>query len=293
MSMPPSSHSRSGTKQLPPVELLEPQELLLHLEEADVLILDVSNPVTYQQLHVPGAIHIAPGELVSGQPPATGTLPPIEHLNALFGRVGYHKDKLIVVYDDEGGGWAGRLLWTLDLIGHQRLAYLNGGLRAWLEAGLPVQEQANSPLATEVELSLENPELRVTAEDILSSLELTGLESESPDAMTIWDARSPEEYAGTKQFAMKAGHIPGAINFEWTDGMDPARQYRLRKDLATQLNELGLGPERNIVTHCQTHHRSGFTYMVARILGYPRIRAYDGSWSEWGNHPNTPVTTAF
>ncbi|MDY7699672.1 thiosulfate sulfurtransferase, partial [Pseudomonas aeruginosa] len=107
--------------------------------------------------------------------------------------------------------------------------------------------------------------------------------------LAVWDARNPSEYAGTKVLAAKAGHVPGAINFEWTAGMDPARALRIRADIAEVLEDLGITPDKEVITHCQTHHRSGFTYLVAKALGYPRVKGYAGSWSEWGNHPDTPV----
>ena len=90
-------------------------------------------------------------------------------------------------------------------------------------------------------------------------------------------------------WAQKAGHIPGAVNFEWTAGMDPQRAMRMRLDIQQQLTALGITADKEIITHCQTHHRSGFTYLVAKALGYPRLKAYAGSWGEWGNHPDTPV----
>ena len=268
---------------LPPVDLIEPAQLAEQLQAPDLMTLDVSRSATYQQLHIPGAIHIDPSELVSGTPPASGKLPSELQLNNLFSRIGYHKDKRIVVYDDEGGGWAGRLIWTLDLLGHKRLGYLNGGLHAWAAEQRPLQREAVQPDRTDACLSILRPEVRASAEDILEQLEQN---------IAIWDARSPAEYNGQKQLAARAGHIPGAINFEWTQGMDPERHYRLREDLAGRLDSIGLGKNQNIITHCQTHHRSGFTYMVARILGYQNIRAYDGSWSEWGNRTDTPITLA-
>ncbi len=87
----------------------------------------------------------------------------------------------------------------------------------------------------------------------------------------------------------RGGHIPGAINFEWTAGMDRERQLRIREDLAAELERLGITRDKEIITHCQTHHRSGFTYLAAKALGYPRVKAYAGSWGEWGNHPDTPI----
>ncbi|MNC70444.1 Thiosulfate sulfurtransferase [compost metagenome] len=89
--------------------------------------------------------------------------------------------------------------------------------------------------------------------------------------------------------AARGGHIPGAVNLEWTDCQDRDRALRLREDLREMLAAHGITPEREIVTHCQTHRRSGFTYMAMRALGYPNLKAYAGSWSEWGNHPDTPV----
>ena len=271
---------------LPPVGLIEPEQLASQLEDENLLILDACNPVTYQQVHIPGAVHISPRELICNEPPATGMLPSLEHLSAVLGRVGYQQDKHIVVYDDEGGGWAGRLIWTLDLLGHQKMSYLNGGLHAWLGARLPLQKDPVMPEPTAVEATIVNPNVRAMAEDIMAEL----AEGETSD-MVVWDARSPEEHTGIKQLATRAGRIPGAINYEWTRGMDADNQYRIHPNLQAQLDDLGLGADKNIVTHCQTHHRSGFTYMAGRILGYQKIRAYDGSWSEWGNRADTPITT--
>jgi len=123
----------------------------------------------------------------------------------------------------------------------------------------------------------------VSKEEVLASLS-------NPDCV-IWDARSKEEFTGMRAFAQKAGHIPGAKHFEWTEAMDKARHYRLMdlSFLRSQLADLGISADKEVITHCQTHHRSGFTYLVGKVLGFPKIRAYPGSWSEWGNSPDTPV----
>lgn len=263
--------------------LAEPEDLQILLSSSDLLIIDLCSPALYKQAHVPGAIHVKPGELVSGRPPVPGKLPSIEQLEALFSRIGYREEKHIVVYDDEGGGWAGRFIWTLDLIGHKSWSYLNGGMRAWLDEGFPCQPEP--VIATPVSVSLTIDETpRAHAEQIIATLD--------DHNTVIWDARSADEYHGQRTFAMRSGHIPGAINFEWTQAMDPERNFRLRTDLEVVLEQLGIRRDRQIITHCHSHHRSGFTYLVARILGYPSVKAYDGAWLEWGNRRDTPIETA-
>lgn len=257
--------------------IIEPEDLANHLDE--VTILDLSREETYHQVHLPGAIHVHPSHLVGGEKPAVGKLPALEQLEDLFSHIGYDPTQHIVVYDDEGGGWAGRMIWTLDVIGHQNYSYLNGGIHAWLAEQLPVSQDIPRVLPTDPEITI-NPGFIASKEDILRSL---------PNGdHQIWDARGPDEFTGQKVVAAKGGRIPGAINYEWTRGMDPDRALRIRTDIASQLNAVGIDGSLPIITHCQTHHRSGFTYLVGKSLGFD-IRAYDGSWSEWGNDPDTPV----
>ncbi|AMO54737.1 thiosulfate sulfurtransferase [Endozoicomonas montiporae] len=260
--------------------VLEPTELESLLDDSNLLIIDLCNPQLYAQVHVPGAINVAPQHLVVGTPPATGKLPPQKQLENLFSLIGYTGNEHIVVYDDEGGGWAGRFIWTLDVIGHKRYSYLNGGIHAWLKEGHKTESEPRQVEPTPVALSID-PSVIASKDYILTHLENA--------STAIWDARSPAEYTGEKVLAMRAGHIPGAINFEWTAAMDPARNYRIRENLSDTLAELGITPEKDIITHCQTHHRSGFTYLVAKVLGFNSVRAYDGSWSEWGNLTDTPI----
>lgn len=248
---------------------------------AEVLLVHVAEPAAFAVGHVPGAVHVAPAELICGVPPATGRLPSKERLNALFSRLGYRPDLDICAYDDEGGGWAGRFLWTLDVIGHRRWRYLNGGIHAWLAAGKPVATGAGRvPTPTAAQVALDSSPV-AEAEDVLRAMN-------DPDQV-IWDVRSAEEFRGERRAAKRAGHVPGAQHLDWLRLKDPDGHLRLMPDLPELLCRHGITPDKAVITHCQTHHRSGLSYMVARLLGFPRIRAYHGSWSEWGNREDLPI----
>lgn len=250
----------------------------------DVLLLDVGAAERYAQAHIPGAVLVTPGELVDGRPPATGRLPDTTRLEALCSRLGLRDGLKVVAYDDEGGGWAGRLLWTLEVVGHDDWAYLDGGIHAWQASGRPIEQRPNTPTPGSFDVRID-PEPIAEAEDILAALNLGDAD------LVVWDARSPAEYRGERQAAARSGHIPGAVNLDWLELMDRERQLRLREDSAELLASRGITPDKLVVTHCQTHHRSGLTWLAARLLGYPRLKAYHGSWSEWGNRDDTPIRT--
>jgi len=260
--------------------LLEPAQLASRLDAPELILVDLTSPARYAEGHIPGARFVDPKRTQLGQPPAPGLLPRQEDLQQLFGELGHNPQAVYVIYDDEGGGWAGRFIWLLDMLGHSRYHYLDGGLHAWLAEGLPLSQNVPAPAQGSVSLHLLDAPL-ASREYLQSRLGAADL--------AIWDARSPAEYRGEKILAQKGGHIPGAVNFEWTAAMDPARALRIRQDMAQVLRELGITPDKELVTHCQTHHRSGLTYLIAKALGYPRVKAYAGSWGEWGNHPDTPV----
>lgn len=263
--------------------IIEPNDLETQLQRADLLIIDLCQLQTYEQLHIPGAIHISPSELVSGIPPASGKLPTTDQLNSLFKRIGYTPDKHIVVYDDEGGGWAGRFIWTLDVIGHSAYSYLNGGIHAWLKEGHPVSKQIPDIQPSKVSISIDH-DVIAEQDEVLASLEDSNIK--------IWDARSAEEFTGVKVTAKRNGHIPGAVNLDWLDTMDQSNNLRLRplQELQNKLADIGIQSGNAIITHCQSHHRSGLTYLIAKALDY-KVKAYHGSWSEWGNDPDTPIET--
>lgn len=260
--------------------VIEPAELATRLQAPELILVDLSTAARYAEGHIPGACWVDSKRTQLGQPPAPGLLPEKAQLEALFGELGHKPDAVYVVYDDEGGGWAGRFIWLLDVIGHGSYHFLNGGLQAWMSERRELSQETPPTAPSHVALTLN--EAPTASRNYLES------KLGSPDTV-VWDARSPAEFRGEKVLAARGGHVPGAINFEWTAGMDSQRGLRIRTDIAQVLEELGITPDKEVITHCQTHRRSGFTYVVAKALGFPRVRAYAGSWSEWGNLPDTPV----
>ncbi|PIE43899.1 MAG: thiosulfate sulfurtransferase [Gammaproteobacteria bacterium] len=264
--------------------ILDPDRLVNQLHNADLLIIDLCHPDNYRQGHVPGAVHVHPEETRPNRQPGSGLLPEKAQLYHLVQRLGITEDKHIVVYDDEGGGWAGRFIWLLDSIGHHRHSLLDGGLIAWVNEGYPTCNEPVAPAKTaQAPKAIEiNPDVSVTCEQLISLLQEGNIQ--------VWDARSYAEFSGQRIFAARGGKIPGAIHFEWIQAMDPNRNYRLKPldTLKKTLATIGLTEARPIVTHCQTHHRSGLTYVIGKALGFD-IKAYAGSWSEWGNRSDTPV----
>jgi len=262
--------------------LIEPDRLEESLGSDNILVVDLNTAETYLKMHIPGAVHLEYLRIIASERPVMGLVPDDETLAALFSSLGIDANTHVIAYDDEGGGRAARLLWTLEVAGHTHYSLLNGGLHSWANEGHPLETTPVPPAAKTFHV---NRHTGVSADSryILEQLD-------NADCRLL-DVRSPDEYSGIKKFAERAGHIPGATNLNWTEAIDISRNMRLKPDneLQALLTPRGITPDREVITYCQTHHRSAHSWLVLKCLGYERIKGYPGSWSDWGNNPELPV----
>ena len=262
--------------------LSEPEQLAALLGDEALIVVDLSNAASYAEAHIPGAIHLDYAMLVGGNKPAPGLLPDIARLNAIGSYIGLTADRHVVAYDNEGSGRASRLLWTLHVLGHYQVSVLNGGIHSWTDEGRELSRAISTHTRSAYTA---NP-----GTEAIADLGYIGARLGSPE-LGLLDARTPEEFTGANARALRAGHIPGAYNLNWLDTIDRNRALRLKPatTLQAMLDSGDLTADKEIITYCQTHHRSAHSYMMLKSLGYPNVRGYAGSWSEWGNNPDTPV----
>lgn len=267
--------------------LIETEQLVPYLGHELLRIVDLSRQSVYEQLHIPHAIHLRPNLLVRQEEQASGLLPDADGLHALIEYLNISPDHHVVVYDDEGGAWAGRLIWNLHCLGFNNVSLLNGGIHAWLGAGLPTSSEKESLNKVEtlvpIELDAEK-QYRIEYSELLERVE--------KQAIQLWDCRTIDEYTGQRLAARRGGHIPNARHFEWSTAIDRQNHLKLHPLERTRqrLAQLGFQFDQPVVVYCQSHHRSGLAYIIGRLLGW-KIQAYDGAWSEWGNRLDSPIIT--
>jgi thiosulfate/3-mercaptopyruvate sulfurtransferase len=256
------------------------EDLQRHLDDPKLVLVDLRPPEAYANGHIPGArsFDIFGISLVDTRPQALDAfLWIIEHL---IQAKGINTDSTVAIYDDIAGMRSARLFWFLELFGHADVHVLNGGFNAWTAAGLPSTRDAVIPKTGNFKKSLRR-ELLATAEDVLSRLG-------DKDTVLV-DTRSDGEYSGELVRAARGGRIPGAIHLEWTQNLDDKGFFKTADDLKAMYAAHNILPTREAIPYCQGAYRAAHTYLALRLIGYPRVRNYLGSWGEWGNRMDLPL----
>jgi thiosulfate/3-mercaptopyruvate sulfurtransferase len=275
--------------------LAETGWLAEHLGDPNLVVVDCDELPAYFRLHIEGAVGIRvhhylkeKGDSASGPGIGTHLMPPDQFAETV-GRMGVSNDSLVVMYDSMGGSYAARFWWALNYYGHTNAKVLNGGFRKWFQEGRAVS--LDSPHVERAKF-----EVRAVNEDICATRQRVEAGIGKSDTV-ILDVRSPGEHTGDdKRENKRGGHIPGAVHIEWLDltVRPPERSGLLLRpdEIAGKLKAVGVTPDKQVFTHCQAGIRAAHAYFVLKLMGYDRAANYDGSWAEWGNAADTPITAS-
>ena len=247
---------------------------------APPLVIDLRPPQDFAAGHIPGAVHLDLWgvSLIDTDPaPLKAFMWMIDHL---FNLRGVTSDTPVVVYDDQSGVRAARAFWFLEYFGHPRVQLLDGGFGAWVDAGLPVTREAAAPPKSAWAGTPQEHTI-ATWRDVHARLGDPGV--------VLLDTRTDGEYDGTTVRAKRGGRIPGAVHVEWTRNLGPDGTFKPAAELRAMYEQAGVTPDKEVITYCQGGYRAAHGYLALRLLGYPRVRNYTGSWKEWGDREEVPV----
>lgn len=278
---------RSAEGEYPNSQFLVGSEQLSSWQDraADTRVVDFRPPEEYWEGHIKRSVNLWKKDIVRKANGIPNVVPSKGFIEGVFGSAGIGNQARIVTYGASGNIWASRLFWTLDYFGHQAAGLLNGGINYWKAndnqlttdpPNLPPEEFEATP----------DPGKIADARWILNHLNDSGVQ--------VLDTRSPEEYSGQKVLpnTERGGHIPGAIPVEWKEAIDwESQTFKPYPELDRLYEKAGLEKENTIVTYCQTGIRAAHGYFTLRLLGYPEVRMYDGSWIEWANDGELPIET--
>jgi thiosulfate/3-mercaptopyruvate sulfurtransferase len=273
-----------------PAKLVSTEWLAANLADPAVVVVESDEDVLlYETGHIPGAIKVDWHADLNDQV-VRDYLDP-EAFAALMERKGIGPDSTIVFYGDNFNWWASYALWVFSLFGHTDVRLLDGGRAKWIAEHRPFttdpvdRDQARYPVPTR-----DDAPIRAFLPDALA---------QARERRPLVDVRSPEEYRGERMHmpdypnegALRGGHIPGARNVPWKRAANEDGTFKSVDDLrAIYLEEQGLSPDDAVITYCRIGERSSHTWFVlTHLLGFPHVRNYDGSWTEYGNAVRVPI----
>jgi len=259
-----------------------------HLKDPKVRLIEVDVDTTaYDQSHIPGAVGWNwTSQLADG---VRRDIASREELSRLLSESGIGPDTTIVLYGDNNNWFAAWAYWQLKLYGLENIKLLNGGRKYWLDNGLPLSADVPSYPASNWQLPDVDYSLRAFRDDILPRL--------GDEGLALVDVRSPAEYngeiiapPGMTETAQRAGHIPGAASIPWAQQVREDGTFKSAEELEALYAAKGITSDRDTIAYCRIGERSSLSWFVLHeLLGFERVRNYDGSWTEWGSMVGVPI----
>ncbi len=275
-----------------PDVLVETAWVAEHLSDPTVRIVESDEDVLlYEQGHIPGAVKI--DWFTDLQHPERRDFLSRSDFERLMSERGISNDTTVVFYGDKHNWYAAYSFWLFRYFGHddKRLKIMNGGRKKWIDEQRPLTKDVPSYPKTTYHAQAPDLRLRAFRDEVLASLY-------RKDCVLI-DVRLPQEYSGElihmpeypQEGAQRGGHIPGALNIPWSQAVHPQDStFKSPQDLKELYESYGITPDKDIIVYCRIGERSAHTWFVLTyLLGYPAVKNYDGSWTEWGNLVNVPI----
>ncbi len=273
-----------------PERLVTTEWLADHLDDPQVVVAESDEDVLlYETGHIPGAVKIDWHADLND--PVMRDYVDSERFAEMMASRGITRETTIVFYGDNFNWWAAYALWVTTLFGHPDARLLDGGRQKWIEEGRPlVTEAPKRERATYPVVPRDDTHIRAFKEDVLAHVKAS---------RPLVDVRSPQEYSGEllhmpdypQEGAIRGGHVPGARNVPWKKAANDDGTFKTAEELrALYQGELGLDPSDDVIAYCRIGERSSHTWFVlSQLLGFQRVRNYDGSWVEWGNAVRVPI----
>lgn len=261
-----------------------------HLNDPNVRIVESNeDPLLYKSGHIPGAVEV--DWVKDLNDPLRRDYLNRESFEELMSRIGVTPDTTVVFYGDKNNWWATYAFWVFQLFGHTKAKIMDGGRIKWEKEARPItRDEATYPATQYRARERDDTKIRAFRDQVLEHIK-----SNKP----LVDVRSPDEYTGKRlhmeaypnEGALRGGHIPGAKNVPWARAVNEDGAFKTAEDLrAIYEQEQGLKQSDDVIAYCRIGERSSHTWFVLKyLLGYDKVRNYDGSWTEWGNLVGVPI----
>jgi thiosulfate/3-mercaptopyruvate sulfurtransferase len=276
-----------------PEVLVENDWLAAHLKDPKVRIaeVDYDPAANYELGHIPGSVLFDWRKDIND--PVRRDILSAEAFHALFRRAGIEDDTTVVLYGDFNNWFAAFAHWVFTYYGATHVKLLNGGRKKWITEDRPLTKEVPPAGHSSYRGGTPDPKLRAYLDDVRAALPDVG-----SGKVHLVDVRSPKEFTGEitappeypNEHAQRGGHIPGAKNIPWAQAVREDGTFKSREELEALYGAKGVTGHGPVITYCRIGERSSHTWFVLRyLLGYPDVKNYDGSWTEWGNLVRTPI----
>jgi len=286
----------AGRGYMNPAVLVSTEWVQQHFDDPGVRVVESDEDVLLYDIgHVPGAVKVDwQGDL---QDQTVRDFIGPDGFAALLRRLGIGADTTVVFYGDKSNWWAAYAYWFFRYMGVDNLKIMDGGRKKWEAEGRPLTREVPSYPPSDLQPRQMRPELRAFRDDVLAHVGFRGRQKVG-EGKPLVDVRSPAEFSGEllhmadypQEGALRGGHIPGARSIPWGRAANDDGTFKSASELTQLYGEQGITAERDIVVYCRIGERSSHTWFVLHeLLGYPTVRNYDGSWTEWGNVVGLPI----